>query len=385
MEDHNFFYRDVPTLDLYLAELLAKEDLFEKVPESWQIIVLDVKDSTGAVVSGLHHEVNLAATGGVIAVLNKIKSINKKLVIPYFFGGDGATFIIPESICPEISKVIDNYRHHVSKTSSLTLRTGIMQVKEVYANERSIKIAKLKINNRLVLPIVLGNGLKFAEDRIKSRFVNDEQEIQPVRKVNLQGMECRWQEIQPPAHKDKIVCLVINCPDEDQQAKVYHELVVRMDRILGKYDKRQPITIQRLKLDLTIKKITKEMYAKLGRYSLFYLIKNLFITRIGKYYFRYFKDGKKYLKTIRELSHSVMLDGTFHTVISCKDEQIDELVVFLDHLENEQKIQYGIHITHGSILSCYIENRNSKHIHFVDGTEGGYTTAAMMFKRKVEN
>lgn len=33
-------------------------------------------------------------------------------------------------------------------------------------------------------------------------------------------------------------------------------------------------------------------------------------------------------------------------------------------------------------MSCYIEDRKEKHIHFVDGTEGGYTSAARMFKEK---
>ncbi len=44
-----------------------------------------------------------------------------------------------------------------------------------------------------------------------------------------------------------------------------------------------------------------------------------------------------------------------------------------------------MHITNDSIMSCYIENKEEKHIHFVDGTEGGYTSAAIMFKLKKLN
>ena len=33
-------------------------------------------------------------------------------------------------------------------------------------------------------------------------------------------------------------------------------------------------------------------------------------------------------------------------------------------------------------MSCYVRNMNENHIHFVDGSEGGYTKAAGMLKRK---
>ncbi|WP_338034474.1 DUF3095 family protein [Lacinutrix algicola] len=38
-----------------------------------------------------------------------------------------------------------------------------------------------------------------------------------------------------------------------------------------------------------------------------------------------------------------------------------------------------------SIMSCYFEDREEKHIHFVDGTEGGYTSAAIMLKEKARD
>jgi hypothetical protein len=45
---------------------------------------------------GKHHEINLTATGALISVLNTIKQENEDIEIPCFFGGDGATFIIPQ-------------------------------------------------------------------------------------------------------------------------------------------------------------------------------------------------------------------------------------------------------------------------------------------------
>ena len=55
----------------------------------------------------------------------------------------------------------------------------------------------------------------------------------------------------------------------------------------------------------------------------------------------------------------------------------------LDKMESKGKIIYGIHVTHAAVLSCYVEDRIDKHIHFVDGTEGGFTSAAKVLKLKL--
>ena len=67
------------------------------------------------------------------------------------------------------------------------------------------------------------------------------------------------------------------------------------------------------------------------------------------------------------------------------EDKIKPFIEYLDKLENDNKIIYGIHITHASVMSCYVLDRKTKHSHFVDGTEGGYTSAAKMLKRKLKN
>ncbi|MBA4058110.1 MAG: hypothetical protein C0490_25560, partial [Marivirga sp.] len=51
--------------------------------------------------------------------------------------------------------------------------------------------------------------------------------------------------------------------------------------------------------------------------------------------------------------------------------------------ENEGKLFFGHHHSKESIMTCYIENMNAKHIHFIDGSDGGYTEAAKEFKQKL--
>lgn len=383
MKDNRTFYKKLINHSLSLEDLLAKESLFRPVPVDWHIVMADVKNSTTAVRNGLHHDVNLTATGSVIAVLNVLKEIDSQLQVPYFFGGDGATFLVPDFVLQQALAVLENFRHHIQKSLYLELRVGALAVGEMYEDNRLVQIAKFKATPSLIVPIVLGTGLKTAEGIIKSSFVNapDKEEVDYA--LNLEGMECRWNEIAPPKETEKIACLLVDCPVETKQAEIYHKVILQMNNIFGKYEERQPISRRKLKLDLRLPKIRREMYARLGKYDFVYLITNWFYTVLGNLWFKLSPTGKDYLQEISQLSHTLMVDGTVNCIISGTTEKIDQLIEYLDKLEAQSEMTYGIHITHASIMSCYVENRSQKHVHFIDGTEGGFTKAAEMFKAKL--
>jgi hypothetical protein len=382
MKDNRSFYHSLPTSQLSLQELLGKEQLFEPLPADWHVIVVDIEDSTLAVERGLHQDVNLIATGSIIAVSNKVKEHSELSNIPYFFGGDGATFLVPAFLLDTLMDTLSNYRRHVERQFGLVLRVGGLPVDEVYQQNLQLKIAKLKLNSYLTIPVVLGNGLKYTEALIKARFTGKE-DYQEILPVDLTGMNCRWNEIAPPSQEEKILCLLVTCSDEERQAQVYHEVVSAIDRIFGELDGRQPISAKRLKLSLRIANFRREMYIKLGRFDFSYILKNWLLTFGGRYYFRWFEEGKGYLKKIRQLSSTLMLDGNINSVIAGTDDQIAALITVLDKLEKAGDLIYGAHVTYSSIMSCYVLDYKENHVHFVDGTEGGYTTAAKMFKTKL--
>ena len=384
MKDELNFYKNISKNNLPLTTLLKNESLFFNVPKSWSIVVTDIENSTNAVANGYHNDVNLSATGSIITVLNTLKTLENKVKIPYFFGGDGSTFIVPNAVLKPILSALNNYSRHIKKTAQLNLRVGYLEVEKVYANNITLRITKLRHNPYLTTPVVLGNGIKYAERIIKERFKTSDSFGKKTIPLNLEGMECRWDEVYPNQTDKKVICLLVDCTDEKKQAEIYGIIMKEIDLVFGKLEKRNPISIHKLKLNTSLERIRKEMYAKIGKYQINYLIINWLLTLIGKYYFRFFKLGKLYKLRVTQLSDTIMLDGFLNTVISGTNEQVNKLKILLNNLELNNKIIYGIHITHASIMSCYIEDRAEKHVHFVDGTEGGYTSAAIMFKEKLK-
>lgn len=383
MSDDSFFEK-LPIKTTPLSKLLGKEKHFKPVPTGWEVIVIDIMGSTRAVASGRHHDVNLAATGGIITVLNRLKARHGDLTVPYFFGGDGATFIVPGEMAGDLVATLDNYRRHVRRHMDLVLRVGSMPVAEVYETGKSIRIARARLNAVYSIPVVLGNGLKDAEARIKATFVDEEAMAAELAAIDLSGMECRWNEIPPPRDAERIMVLLVSTEEDTLQGRIYGEVLARLDRIFGDLNHRLPVASTRLRLNLGLINLAREMYATLGRFNFRYLLRNWIATLYGPYYFRRTEAGKNYLAKISQLTDSLMLDGNINTVISGTAEQISAFTEYLEERERAGLIKFGLHVTHASVMSCYVRDHDEDHVHFLDGTEGGYTSAARMFKAKLK-
>ncbi|MGJ8549061.1 DUF3095 family protein [Winogradskyella wichelsiae] len=379
------YYNKLKNSNETLVDLLANESCFSEVPSTWHVVVVDILNSTLAVDQGKHHQVNLTATGAIISVLNFIRKEKQNIEIPYFFGGDGATFIIPTLFLNKIIKILDNYSLHIKKNTNLILRVGHISVAYLSTERASLKIAKHQLTDQLSIPIVLGNGLKKAEEIIKTNFEESYATNFEKALLNLEGMECRWKEINPIQTQKKVVCLLLDAINEADQRLIYREVISEMDTFFGAFNNRQPIKSNNLKLNFSILNIWEEMKISLTKQKFGYLLKKWFSTLVGKFYLNLSSNGKQYLKQIGQLSHTFMLDGMINTVFTAEQSKIDLFTDYLNQLEKDKKIIYGIHITHASVMSCYVLDRKTNHSHFVDGTEGGYTSAAKMLKQKLKN
>jgi len=379
--DTTLFYSSLPIHTQSVNQVLADASLFHEVPEDWHIVLTDIKNSTAAVRAGQHQLVNLIAAGSIIAALNICR--NTEINIPFFFGGDGATLLVPPSILEQTTKTLYEHSRNAFNNFNLQLRVGDMPVAEVYKNKYKLKIAKVRIRKPFSIPVLKGNGLVFAEDVIKA------EENMPVFNegylgiLNLEGMECRWDRIKPPEDLNEVVSLLVTTKSSKNQAKIYKKVLDYIDEIYGPQTKREPITIQRLKLKASLIMIAIEGKTKMGELDLWYMFKNWLFTLFGKLYIRFYQKGQHYLQQLVQLSDTLVMDGRINTVMSGTPQQRKKLMKALDKMEAKGDIIYGLSVSEESVISCYVRNRDDQHIHFVDGAEGGYTRAAKVLKKKL--
>ena len=376
--DH--FYTRLPVNEIPLAELLTEGHLFYSMPADWLVVIADVKNSTLATQQGLHETVNLVATGCIVAVLNIAYKSN--ITVPFFFGGDGATFLVPPSILDDTMLALLLHQQNTQQQFNFYLRVGMVPVSEIYSNGMELKISKFKTSAVFSIPVILGSGLSFAEQVIKGDNYMYNTLAAPLKQLDLTGMECRWDKIKPPQNGQEVVSiLVLAAPLADQPA-VFKKVIEHLDKIYGDPPNRRPISADRLKLHTRFSKIRLEMRSKLVKFKSYYLVRTWIENLLGYFYFKT-KKGRFYLTSLVDMSDTLVMDGRINTIISGTIAQRTLLETALNEMESQGDIIYGLHVSSESVMSCYVRNMHDKHIHFVDGADGGYTMAAGIVKKKI--
>lgn len=373
------FYSRLPVNRIPLSDLLTEEHLFYSIPDNWHVIITDIKGSTAAVQGGLHETVNLVATGSIVAVLNI--SFKAGITIPFFFGGDGATFIVPLTVKEAAMRALQQYRQHTRENFNIELRVGIVAVKDIYAAGHELKVCKFNSSGNFSIPVVLGDGLHYAERIIKGEDYLHPEQAQPEGELDLSGMQCRWDRIKPPEDTHEVVTLIVTAGKGVKQAIAFQKVMLYIDEIYGSPEKRQPISIARLRLKATFTKLGLEIRARFGKMRIFHLLQAWVTTSLGYLYFQT-KTGRTYLSRLVEMSDTLVIDGKINTVISGTQQQRLLLEDALNTLEQAGEIKYAFYVSKESIMSCYVRDMKDDHIHFVDGAEGGYTKAAGILKLK---
>ena len=132
------------------------------------------------------------------------------------------------------------------------------------------------------------------------------------------------------------------------------------------------------------------MLVRFGKWKKNYFTAAFLRTFIGQLYFRFNWSinnlrGQQYLEQVITNADTLTIDGRINTIISSSMEKRRKFVEYLNAEEKAGNLIFGHFISRESVMTCYIENRDEKHIHFVDGADGGYTEASKELKNKLRN
>ena len=312
------FYSSLEVLNMPVSAVF-KEEYFSEVPDNWYIIISDIKNSTAAVTAGKINDVNLVAAGCLIIALNIAKE--KNIDIPFFFGGDGGTMIVPEVMLQPLLTGLQLHNNASKNNFGLDMHIGFLSVKEINAAGHFIKIARLRVGMGFSKAIVVGDGLHYAEQIIKQVPRSLEKEEENEGTADLTGLECRWDKVKSPSEEKEVICYLIEAVDAHQQLRVYHDVMQTMDEVFGEYEKRNPITPKRLKLSLHYDKIKREMLVKYGSWQPGYLLLNMFKNSLGHISIKYNLtiknfNGGKYLAQLIANADTLTIDGRINTVVA---------------------------------------------------------------------
>ena len=248
------FYAELPARENFLNAVdLAS---FVAVPSTWYIVVTDISDSTVAIEAGRYKEVNLLGVCSIAAVLNVAKNIE----LPYVFGGDGATLLIPATLLETIKPPLRALQELAQTQFGMQLRVGAVPVETVVAAGHTVKITKLKLTDSYSQALFMGGGLNYATDLVKAPATAGLYQIDghKIPKADLTGLECRWQDI-PSRWGETVSLLVLAMMHSDiENNAVYQEVITEIHNIYGSEDAYHPIATNDLSLVFDSKRLNLE-------------------------------------------------------------------------------------------------------------------------------
>ena len=384
------FYHSLPLLDGFNS--IDNLSGFHPVPANWLVVITDIVNSTQSVNAGQYKQVNMIGASCITAVLNTLGGID----IPFSFGGDGATMLIPTDQMLNVKTALINVRALAAEAFNIQLRIGFVSINEINRAGRQVLVAKYQVSRGNSLAMFSGGGIEIADRLIKADVACENYavaESQASGPPDLTGLSCRWQPLK--SSKGQMICLLIQALDDTTQHRhqILSSVLSRMSDILdNNIASSNPVTQRTLKFSwppdgLKIEAIlTKGRQSYLRRYL--FLLYQSFVQSVlerfdlsaGHY------DAAEYRKELQTNADYRRFDDTLRLVLDCSESQIERITHMLEQQRQMKKIAYGIHTTGQAQMTCLVFSlEHHEHIHFVDGSDGGFWAAAQAYKIQVKD
>jgi hypothetical protein len=385
------FYKNLKSFDA-LSGVSDANNFFE-APSDWSVVLTDVRGSTKAIEEGRYKDVNLIGAACITAVKNEIKELD----VPFVFGGDGATLLVPTRVLGQTLDALKGVAR-VAKTMNLALRVGFVPHKELIDFGQPVLVGRYQMSAQASLAMFSGGGLNLAEEWIKQdsahrRSVSDQDLELYQGEPNLEGLECRWKPI--PSQQGEILTVLVRALHKEvaQNLKIYESVIHDIEAVAGDNKTRNPAKLELLKTETNPLKLQSEtrvraaLESRLGR--LRYAVGLFVATLYGRIVFGLnLKTGgvdwAQYKKDVAAHSDYWKYDDVLRFVIDVSPEQKEKLLGIFDSRRAHGDIAYGVQSSRQALMTCLVFDRTGDHLHFIDGGDGGYALAAKELKRQLK-
>ena len=286
-------------------------------PDDWIVVLADIKGSTEAARAGRYKDVNLVGAACITAVLN----VTRELDLPYAFGGDGATVLIPPGVRGVVADALRRTRRLADTGFGLELRVGLVPVQELRRRGRGVLVAKYQLSPGNNLAMFAGGGLELADSLIKTDPAFTLEEQDDPAPPDLHGLSCRWEPYR--SLRGHMLTLLVSPLEADAlalQREILRELAAIMAATPGAAG---PIRPQNMRFVWPPRGLRAEAIARRGGvpYPLYWLgiwaqswlqaLAERFDLRIGAY------DAPAYRAEVQRNSDHRKFTDTLRMVLDC--------------------------------------------------------------------
>lgn len=383
------YYHHLPSVKEFdeITDIAVYSDL----PDDWYVIVTDIKDSTGAIEAGKYKTVNSLSASVIAAVKN---AVNQEK-FPFVFGGDGISLCIHESHLPAVRKALAAIKAMARIEFEMVLRAGIVPVQKIRKAGYRLLISKLRYSDNFEQAIFQGGGIEYAEKILKDESESEKYEVEDsgnIDDADITGLECRWDVVKAP--KGVILNLLVKAiaANLSDANIIYQEVIHNISKITGSLKDSHPVLKRNLKFSSSVLKLYTE--SRIRRAGKGALIKMKYLVSIFKQVIfgtvlmslkikTSVTDWGNYKDDLIMHTDYLKFDDMIRTVLSCTEKESEQIESILRNLYSDGKIVFGLSKSDSSQLTCIVSKYEKEHFHLVDGTNGGYTKAAIQMKQRI--
>ena len=387
------FYQHLAIIPSFAESTQSR--LHSDVPSDWWIVVADVIGSTKAIETGAYKNVNTVGVACIAAVIN----VDRNIDLPFIFGGDGATFAIPNVLCEPVIAALRAAQKLARESFKLELRVGLIQVKTLIKENFWVKCGKVRLSQHLTQAVFSGRGWEEAERRVKAQCTNGftngvikVDEFAGEINGSFDGFECRWQNV--PSFQDHKLSLLVAAITNEVEVNfaTYQRVLATIQAIYGDVTQYHPLRESNMQLSFNPRLLSHEWRVRSAHLNLKkrirYFANLFFLGAAGRFIFWRKLDTKAvkwsgYKAELIENSDFRKFDGMLRMVIDGKNSQATALQVYLEAEYRQGKLVFGLYKSREALLTCIVESYSGNHLHFVDGSDGGYALAAKELKNRM--
>jgi hypothetical protein len=357
---------------------IFKSGSYRTVPENAWIAVTDVAGSTQAIENGRYKDVNLAGAAGIAAFSNAFPDVE----LPFAFGGDGSTVLLPAGLEDRARKVLAGLQAVAQSALGLELRTALIPVSVTRRAGHDVQIVYQSFAGGRQLAMFSGGGMTFAEMMAKDpRFAQFSVAPNPqTPPPNLDGLSCRWQALNPQRGQ-MLTVLVQGGAGPETLLPVFDAIAEAAAGPQGPLLK-PPLPAWPPKS--LLKEARLHQPGRQLRYALSVLGQSALGAvsaytglTIGGF------DGRRYRASLARHCDALKYSDGLKMVIDCSPGEADAVEARLAALPEGSGIVFGLHRSASALMTCYVRSTDDTgHVHFVDGADGGYALAAAQLKRR---
>ena len=385
----SLFYAQLPLLTKF--EDVGRQESYALLPDDWHVAMCDVRNSTAAVAAGRYKSVNTLGAAVITAILSAAGETD----IPFIFEGDGAVLCVP----PEL---LDAARGSLLQTQALALdsfgldlRIATLPVARIHEAGFTILVARYRVSEHYIQAMFSGGGIAYAERYMKDPATAPLCAVAPgsgEASGSFDGLECRWKDI-PSRYGETISMMVrVISTDPEKAAGSYRELIAKVREIFGADDACHPVWPPNLAFAFSGNTLANEVAVRaMGRSALgrwVYLMKTRWMMLLGWFLMRFGirtaeTDWGRYKTMLARNADVKKFNDCFRQILAGNSVQRERITAWLEDRYAQRELVFGIHVTDRAQMTCLVFNYSGRHLHFIDGADGGFFLAAKALKERL--